>query len=192
MAGHRAFDHQKVVFGDYFNNLEVLHSHTFVAHLAGHTHSFEYLCGIGAGTDRAGRAQTVVLTVGSLTYATETMALNYTLEAFTLRGADDVDEVLFGKEIHCDGIAEGVLFVKPVELGQVALGCNTCSFEVSKLGLCAVLFLLLLETELESGIAVLLNCFDLCYHARTYFDNSARHIFAVGTENGCHSDFFSN
>ena len=73
----------------------------------------------------------------------------------------------------------------------MALGCNSGFLEMSHEGSRGVLLLCLLKTELKSGIAVLLNALDLSYNARTYFDNSAWHIFALGTEHGCHSDFLS-
>ena len=47
------------------------------------------------------------------------------------------------------------------------------------------------ETQLYSFVAIFLQSLDLCNHTRTHFDNSAWKIFSLGTENGCHSDFFS-
>ena len=97
----------------------------------------------------------------------------------------------FGEQIHCDGVAEGVT-LKTFELGQVSLRCYTGFFEVTHFGLCSVLLFLLLEAELQRFVAVGFNCLNLSNNTRTYFDNSARNILTVGTENGCHSDFLSN
>ncbi len=55
---------EHVVLGKHFNDTEVLDGNLFVAHLAGHTHALEYLCGVRAGTYRTGCAEAVVLTVG--------------------------------------------------------------------------------------------------------------------------------
>ncbi len=54
-----------------------------------------------------------------------------------------------------------------------------------------MLLLLVLEAYLYGSIAILLNTLYLCNCTRTYFDNSAWNILTIGTENGCHSDFFS-
>ena len=48
---------------------------------------------IGAGADRTGCTQTVVLAVSALAHTAEAMALNDALVSFTLRCADDVHEV---------------------------------------------------------------------------------------------------
>ena len=132
-----------------------------------------------------------MLAVSSLTYTAESMALNDALETLTLGGTYDVNEVVLVEKVYVDHVAELVLVAETLELGQVALGSHTGLLEVTELGLGAVLFLLLLETKLQGIVAVGLNCLDLSNHTRTYFDNSARQILAVGTENGCHSDFLS-
>jgi hypothetical protein len=132
-----------------------------------------------------------VLAVSCLADAAETVALYNALETFTLGGADDVDKVILREEVNSNGIAEFVLAVETFELGQVALGCYTGFFEVTEFGFGAVLFFLLLESELEGVVAIGLNGFHLANYTRTYFDNSARNVLSVGTENGCHSDFLS-
>ncbi len=132
-----------------------------------------------------------MLTVGRLTYTTETMTLNYALEALTLGGSLDVYEVVFAEEVNGDSVTELYFFAKSFELGQVALGSYSGLLEVTGHGVGCVLLFLLLEAELHGGIAVLVNRFHLSNYAGAYFDNSARHVLAVGTENGCHSDFLS-
>ena len=71
------------MFRHHLDHLQVLNSYTFITHLAGHTHTFEYLCRVRTGTDTTGSTQTVMLTMSSLTYTTETMTLYYTLKTFT-------------------------------------------------------------------------------------------------------------
>ena len=83
------------MFGDDFDDLEVLDCHLTVAHLTGHTHSLEDLGRIGAGAYRTGSAQTVVLAVCALAYTTEAVTLNDALVAFTFADADYVYEIAF-------------------------------------------------------------------------------------------------
>ena len=78
--------------------------------------------------------QAVVLAVGGLADTAETVALHYALETLTLGGADDVDKVILGEEVNSNGIAEFVLAVETLELGQVALGGNAGFLEVTELG----------------------------------------------------------
>ena len=54
-----------------------------------------------------------------------------------------------------------------------------------------MLFLLVLETYLNSCIAIFFYTLNLSNYTRTSFDNSAWYIFTISTENGCHSDFLS-
>jgi hypothetical protein len=46
--------------------------------------------------------------------------------------------------------------------------------------------------KLHGLVTVGFDCADLRDNARTSLDNGARHVLAVGTENGSHSDFLSN
>ncbi len=62
---------------------------------------------------------------------------------------------------------------------------------MTHLRLCRVLLFLIDETQLNSLVAIILQSLNLCNNTRTYFDNSAWKILSLGTENGCHSDFFS-
>ena len=112
------------MLGKHFNDTEVLDGYLFVAHLAGHTHALEHLCGIRAGTYRTGSAQTVVLTVSGLTATAESVTLHYALIALTFAGADNIDEVSFSKEVGADCVAESVSVSKSFELGQVTLGAT--------------------------------------------------------------------
>ncbi len=119
------------------------------------------------------------------------MTLHYALETFTFGGSLDVYEVVFAEDVYGEGVTELNLFAKSFELGQVPLGCYSGLLEVSGHGVGCVLLFLLFEAELHGGVAVLVNRFHLSNYAGAYFDNSARHVLAVGTENGCHSDFLS-
>ncbi len=66
----------------------------------------------------------------------------------------------------------------------MALGGYSGFLEVTCLGTGGVLVLLVLESELKGCITVVFDCLNLSNYTRTYFDNSARYILTVGTENG--------
>ena len=176
---------------NYLNYLKVVCSHLLVTHLTAHRHVLEHARRSGTSTDRTGLTQTVILTVSSLTYTTETMTLNDALESFTLRCACYINVSSIVEKFHCDYVTEVVLLVIS-ELGQVSLWCCTSLLEVTHHLLGSVLFLLVLEAHLHSCVAIFLDSLYLSYNTRTYFDNSAWHILALSTENGCHSDFSSN
>ena len=97
-----------------------------------------------------------MLTVGSLTYTTKTMALNDTLETFTLRCSDNIYKACAFQVINSDYITQLVSRLKILELGQVSLGSYTCLLEVAHLRLSCVLLFLVLETQLNSLIAIIL------------------------------------
>jgi len=118
------------------------------------------------------------------------MALNNTLETFTLRGTDYVNKFGVIEQLYSDSVTEIVLLIK-FELGQVLFWCCAGLLEVSPQRHRSILLLSLSETQLYSLVTILLYGFNLGYNTRTSFDNSARNILTVGTENGCHSDFFS-
>ena len=165
------------MFGDHFQYLKILNGHALVTGLTGHTHAFEHLGRIRTCTYRTGSAETVVLTVGSLTHTAETVALYDTLITFTLRGSGYIHEVIFCEEIDCNSVAQFVFAFKSFELGQVTLGSYSSLLEVTSLGLGCVLLLLILEAQLESIIAVGSDSLDLSNYTRTYFDNRKRMSF---------------
>ena len=174
-----------------FQHLQVLHGYALVSGLTGHAGTFENLCGVRAGAYRTGGTQTVVLTVGGLSDTAESVATYDALEAFTFRCSDDVYILGTFEKVYRDNVAGFVSLFKSFELGQVSLGGYSGFFEVSHFGLGGMFLFLFDETHLYGLIAVSFNRFYLSNYAGTYFDNSAWNIFSLGTENGCHSDFFS-
>ena len=127
----------------------------------------------------------------SLTYASKTMTLDYALKTFSLRCADHIYVGSVIQKIHSEDIAEFILCVEILELGQVSLRCYTRFLEMTGFRLRRMLFFLLLKAQLNCLIAVFLHGFDLRNYTRTYFDNSAWKILSLSTEYGCHSDFLS-
>ena len=176
---------------NYFNYLKVVSGHLFITHLTAHWHVFEHTRRCGTSTDRTWLAQTVVLTVSGLTYTAEAMTLHNALESLTLRCACYINVSSIVEKFHSDYITE-IVFLVISELGQVSLWCCTGFLEVTHHLLCRVLLLLVLEAHLNGSVAIFLDSLYLSYNTRTYFDNSAWQILALSTENGCHSDFFSN
>ena len=59
-------------------------------------------------------------------------------------------------------------------------------------GLAGMFFFDFVIGKLYSGITIFFNCTDLRNNTWTSLNNSAWKIFSLGTENGSHSDFFSN
>ena len=132
-----------------------------------------------------------MLTVSSLTYTTETMTFHNTLEAFTFGSTYNVYIISAFEQFYGNSITQIQFCLKFFELSQVFLGSYSSFLKVAHKRLCSVLFLLVLETQLNSLIAVLFYSFHLSNNTRTCFDNSAWYILTIGTENGCHSDFLS-
>ena len=132
-----------------------------------------------------------MLTVSGLAYTAEAMSLHYALETLTLRGAGNVYEVSVVEQLYGNGVTQIQFTLKTFELSQVFLGCYSSLLEVTHQGLCSVLLLLVLEAQLYGCVAVFFYSLHLSNNTRTCFDNSAWHVLALGTENGCHSDFFS-
>ena len=178
------------MFGDHFENLEILSGDALTAHLATHTHALENLRRVRTCTNRTGFALTVVLTVSRLTYTTKTVTFYDTLETLTLRSSDYVNEVFFTEEFHSHCITKVKLLIIN-EFCEMTLRRHTGLLKMTQKRCGNILFLHILEAHLHCSITVGFNSFDLSYYARTAFDNCARHIFAVGTENGSHSDFLS-
>ncbi len=168
-----------------------MNSYSVTTHLSAHAHSFEYFCRVRTSTNRTRLTGTIVLTVSSLAYTTKTMSFNNALETFTFGGSDNVYEVNVIEQIYSNSITEIQFILKSFELSQVLLGRYSGFFEVTHQRLRSMLFLLLLETQLNGSIAIFFYGLHLSNNTRTSFDNSAWYIFTLGTENGCHSDFFS-
>ena len=118
------------------------------------------------------------------------MAFHDALETFTFGSTCHVDEHGVVEDLNGDGVAEVVLLVE-LELGQVLFWCCAGFLEDTHEGFGGVLLLSLAESELIGAVTIILIGLHLSHDTRTSFDNSARHVFAVGTENGCHSDFSS-
>ncbi len=131
-----------------------------------------------------------MLTMSRLAYTTETMSLNNALEALTFRSSYHIHKRFTLKDVNGNGITK-VQCIKSFELSQVFLGCYSSLLKVAQQRLRGMLFLLILETQLNSSIAIFFYSLYLSNNTRTCFDNSAWYIFTLGTENGCHSDFFS-
>ena len=179
------------MFGKNLYYLKILNGNTFITHLAGHAEAFEHFCGVGASAYRTGSAEAVMLTVSLLTHTAETVAFHYALVSFAFGGTYHVNETTFLEEVNGECGTQLGCGVEIFELGQVSLGSYSGFLEVTGLGFCGVLLFLFHEAYLNSLVAVFFKSLDLSNYAGTYFDNSARYVLTVGTENGCHSDFLS-
>jgi hypothetical protein len=108
-----------MLIGQHLNNLQVLDSHTAVAHAAGHTRAFPNMTRIGACTNRARRTMAIALAVG-LRATAETMASDHALKATPLGGAGHINNLAWLKYIGAEHLANLVIFnIVGVELAQV-------------------------------------------------------------------------
>ena len=136
-----------------------------------------------------------MLAVGLSADTGETVTVNNALETPTFRGTDNVNvsDASFLNVSHGDDVTEFQIFpIVGREFGQLFLGSGSCLFEVPLERLAGVLFCGFVIGKLYSGITIFLYCTELRNNARTSLDNSAWQILTLGTENGSHSDFFSN
>ena len=138
--------------------------------------------------------ETVVLTVGLAAYAREAVTLHDALETFTFGSTDDVDELDIGEDVsNAQDVAQ---FELSREVGRefdhLLLGSGSCLFEVPFQGSAGVFFFLFAIGKLYSGITIFFDCTHLRDNTRPSFNNSAWYILTLGTEDGNHSDFFSN
>lgn len=193
VTGHCAFDEQKVLIREYFEYFQAAHFHLCIAGLAGHPHTFHYFSGEGGVTERTGRAEAVVLTVGLFHDTAEAVTLHNTLEAFTFGGTYHRYTVAFLKHIgHTYGIAEVFAERAVAKLEDSALGSGARFFEVTAQTCGGVFYFALAVCELEGRVAVVILGANLRNHARTSFYNGASNVFAVVVVDTGHADFFSN
>src|ERR1700738_3690564 len=86
--GHRALDHDDVVFGVHLHNFKIANGHLLRAHLSGHAHSGEDARRKGGRSNGTGRA--VEHGAVALRTAAEMMPLHNAGEPAALADADDV------------------------------------------------------------------------------------------------------
>jgi hypothetical protein len=140
-------------------------------------------------------AETVVLAVGLATDAGEVVTMDDTLETFTFRSTDNIDEldIILDDVRDGDGVSELELSLEVgLEFDQLALGSSPCLFEVPLQGLAGVYLLDFVIGKLYSGITIFLYCTQLRDNTRTSLDDGAWNVLSISTENGSHSDFLSN
>ena len=135
-----------------------------------------------------------MLTMGLATDTGETMTLYDALESLTLRSADHIDELDIREDVSdCERVAELELSGEiGREFDQFLLGRHACLFEVALQSLAGVLFLFLVIGKLNGGVTIGFDRTNLRDNTRTSLNDGARDILPVGTEDGNHSDFFSN
>ena len=193
MAWNSTLDEDDVLIREHFKNLKMTHFLLNVAHVSAHTHAFHYFGGEGRVTERAGGAQTVVLTVGLLHYTTETVALHNALETFTFGCAYYGYFVAFLEYIrYAYNFAEALLEVHVAELKHFMLGRRAGFFKVTLEGRRGVFFFALAISELQSVVAIGFVIENLCDYTRASFDDRTCNVFAVAVVDAGHSDFFTN
>ena len=136
-----------------------------------------------------------MLTVSLSAYSGETMTVNNALETLTLRGTDDVNisHILSEDVGHSELVTEFQLSLEVrLELDELTHRSGSCLFKMPHQRRAGVLFVGFVIGKLYSGITIFLYCTELRNNARTSLDNGAWYVLTIGTENGSHSDFFSN
>lgn len=160
MAPDSALDQDEVLLGIDADNGKVLDGNALVTHVTGHLDALEDARRIGALTDRTG----VTLEVRTMRHRTAalTPALDATLEALTLGGADDVDLLDISEISDGNDLADLVLLaVLDADLTKEADRLDASLGEVTSHGLVHVLGLDVAETDLDGVIAVGCLSFNL-------------------------------
>ena len=139
--------------------------------------------------------ETVVLTVGLTTDTGESVALYDALETLTFGSTDNVNELNTLSEDVCYGNGVSKLELScevSLEFYELLLGSSSCLFKMTLQGRAGAFLFLFVIGKLHCGVTVGLHGADLRDNTRTSLNDGARYILTVGTEDGNHSDFFSN
>ena len=136
-----------------------------------------------------------MLTVGHTTDTGESVALDYALETLTFGSTDNVNEL----DILCEDVCYGNGVSKLelscevcLEFHELLLGSSSCLFKMTLQGRAGAFLFLFVIGKLHGGITVGFYSANLRDNTRTSLNDGARYILTVGTEDGNHSDFFSN
>ena len=133
-----------------------------------------------------------MLTVGLAADAAETVTFHNALESLALRNSRDVDPVVVLENIDGNHVAQIQFLFEAGEFDQLTLGSGVGLLEMAHQRIAGILFRNLVIGKLHGRVAVLLGSLHLRNNTGTSFNHSAWYILTLGTENGSHSDFFSN
>src|SRR5690606_934121 len=189
-ARYGALDQQQVTFGIHPHHFQVGGGNVSVAHVAGHALAFPDATRRLALTDGTRHAMRHGVTVRAI-LAREVMPLDGAREALALGNAGNVHQLAGLELIHFELRArfQPFLAVSQAEFPQAAPGFDTRLGEVPALGAsdtgCAP------DTcgDLQRGIAIRLNGFDLGYAVGRHFNDRHRYRSAVRSENARHAAF---
>src|SRR5579871_1801520 len=110
MAGDRTAHQDIVLLREDLHDLQALHLHPIAAHPARHADTLHNTAGVRGVTKRTRSTLTVMLTVRLLAYPMESMTLNNTLKAFTLRCAHYFHLVAFGEDVYSNGLTKSLCY----------------------------------------------------------------------------------
>lgn len=194
MAGDSPFDQNQVLVGKNFQYAQVFDFHPVISHAAAKAFAFENAGGIRGSPHRAGSAQAVVLTVGSVHNPAKTVAANDALEAFAFGRTDSVNHIAFSEDlVYLDGFAQGFIHcVEIAEFENSALRLCTCLLKMTHLSLGRILFLGYSEAHLDGGIPIRIVRLYLRNHAGTRFDHGAGDVAPSLIKDAGHADFFTD
>src|SRR5690606_12307811 len=158
-TGDGTTDEHDAFVGQDAGDLDVLQRLGVAAHLATHALAREHATGGEAATDRTTVTEVLVHTVAS-GLAAHAVALHHALESFTLRDALHVDLAAFGEHVERELRSDRVLLEEvggDAEFLNFAAGGDSRGLELAELGLAHPRGLLLVEADLQRGVAVSLD-----------------------------------
>jgi len=183
-------DDDDAVFRADLQNAQVLKGHSLVTHVAGHAHVFPDTSGSRSISD--GTISTMHCRTVGHWLSGEIVALDRALEAFALGLSDHVD-ILAGledRDIQVCGLRSRFT-VSESKLANESLGRRRRFGEVPGLGFSDALGLLVVESDLDRSVAVLVFRFGLENAIPAGFDNRGGCAATLFVIDAGHTDFFS-
>src|SRR5690606_350616 len=108
------------------HHFQRFHLNTIAAHTTRHAHTFKYAAGVRRTTNRARRALTVVLAVGSFAHTGKTMAFYHALEALTFGSTYYVHLFTFGEDVAIDRFTNLFVYGTVTDFFYYSLRCCIC------------------------------------------------------------------
>src|ERR1700744_5830615 len=106
MTGNGTAHQDVILLREDLDDLQALHLPPVTTHPARHADTFHNAAGVRGVTKGTRSALTIMLTVRLLTYPMESMTLDDTLKAFTLRCAHYFHFLTFGENVYSNGLTK--------------------------------------------------------------------------------------
>ena len=122
----------------------------------------------------------------------EAMTFNNPLETFALRRTNNINFFTFSENVNSYVISKCFFEREVAEFFYKFFGGSIRLSEVIFFGSESMLFLFVAESQLNGVVSVGFERFYLRYNSGTGFDNGARGLLTIGTEDAGHPDLFAN